>query len=105
RPNLDYRGFAGQISSGIIRKGDPIQVLPSGKTSRVKAIDTYHGEIDEAFAPMSITLRLEDEIDITRGDMLVRPDNLPQTTRSFDADVVWMSETPLDPTRSYLIKQ
>ena len=104
RPNLDYRGFAGQIASGVIRKGDAITALPSGKTSRVRAIDTYDGELEEAWAPMSVTLRLEDEIDISRGDMIVRTDALPEVSRSFEANVVWLSETPLDPGKSYLIK-
>ena len=77
RPNLDFRGFAGQIASGVIRRGDPVMVLPSGRTSRVKSIVTWDGDLEEAFAPMSVTVCLEDEIDISRGDMLVLPDNLP----------------------------
>ncbi|MDD9942186.1 MAG: sulfate adenylyltransferase subunit CysN [Myxococcales bacterium] len=104
RPNLNYRGFSAQIASGVVRKGDPITVIPSGKTSRVKAIDSYDGEVEEAFAPMSVTLRTTDEVDCSRGDMLVHPDNRPQVARSFDADLVWMHERPLDPDKSYLIK-
>ena len=104
RPNQDYRGFAGQLASGTVRPGDPIMVLPSGRTSRVKAIDTYNGELEEAFAPMSITLRLEDEIDISRGDILVAPDAPPKAGQTFGAMVVWMHDTPLDPSRTYLIK-
>ena len=104
RPNLDYRGFSGQVASGVIRKGDEVAVVRSGKTSRVKAIDTYSGEIDEAFAPMSVTIRLEDEIDCSRGDVLVKPDNRPQVSRSFEADLVWMHERPLDTAKSYIIK-
>ena len=77
RPDLDYRGFAAEVSSGVIAKGDEIVALPSGKTSKVKAIDTYDGELEEAFAGQSVTIRLEDEIDISRGDMIVKPGNLP----------------------------
>jgi bifunctional enzyme CysN/CysC len=104
RPNLDYRGFSGQIASGVIRKGDTIMALPSGKQSKVKHIDTFEGDLEEAFAPQSITLRLEDEIDISRGDMIVRPDNRPRVTRSFEADLVWLHERPLDTQKAYQIK-
>ena len=104
RPHLNYRGFCGQIASGVIRKGDQVRVAGSGKTSTIKAIDTYDGEIEEAFAPMSVALRLSDEIDCSRGDMLVHPDNRPQVGRSFDADLVWMHERPLDTQKSYIIK-
>jgi sulfate adenylyltransferase large subunit len=104
RPNLDYRGFAGRVASGVVRKGDPIMVLPSGKTSRVKAVDTFEGERDQAFGPESVTLRLEDEVDVSRGDMLVHPDDVPQVARSFDAHLVWLHETPLDTGKSYFIK-
>ncbi len=104
RPNLDYRGFAAQIPSGHIRKGDEVMVLPSRQKSRVKAIDTYDGELDEAFPPLSVVLRLEDEIDCSRGDMLVKPDNVPHVGQHFEAMVVWMSETPLDTDKSYVIK-
>jgi bifunctional enzyme CysN/CysC len=104
RPNLDYRGFAGQIASGVIRKGDPIMVMASGKQSKVKAIDTYQGEVDEAFAPMSVTLRLSDEIDVSRGDMLVLPDNRPRVSRYFEADLVWLHERPLDTQKTYILK-
>jgi len=105
RPHLDFRGFAGTIASGIIRKGDEIMVLPSRKTSRVRSIVTYDGELEEAFAPQSITLTLEDEIDISRGDMLVRPGNVPQVDRKFEAMVVWMAEEPMLPGKSYWFKQ
>jgi bifunctional enzyme CysN/CysC len=104
RPNLDYRGFSGQIASGSIKRGDTIMVLPSGKQSRVRHIDTFDGELTQAFAPQSITLRLEDEIDISRGDMLVLPENRPRVTRTFEADLVWMHERPLDTQKTYLIK-
>ena len=79
-------------------------VLPSGKTSRVKAIDVFEGERDEAFVPESVTLRLEDEIDVSRGDMLVHPHDVPRVTRTFEAHMVWLHETPLDPGKSYFIK-
>jgi bifunctional enzyme CysN/CysC len=105
RPNLDFRGFAGQIVSGSIKVGDEVRVLPSMKTSRVKSIVTLDGELEYAFAPMSVTLTLEDEIDISRGDLIVHPRNLPQLQSSFEAMVVWMSEEPMDPLRTYLIKQ
>ncbi len=104
RPNLDYRGFAGRVASGVVRKGDDIMVLPSGKTSRVKAIDTFDGEREEGVASDSLVLRLEDEIDVSRGDMLVRPGDAPRVTRTFDAHLVWLNETPLDPGKSYFIK-
>jgi bifunctional enzyme CysN/CysC len=104
RPNLDYRGFAGRIASGVVKKGDAVMVLPSGKTSRVKAIDVFDGERDEAFAPESVTLRLEDEIDVSRGDLLVHPNDVPRVARTFDAHVVWLAEAPLDPGKSYFIK-
>jgi sulfate adenylyltransferase large subunit len=104
RPDLDYRGFAAEVSSGVITKGDDIVALPSGKESKVKAIDTYDGELEEAFAGQSVTIRLEDEIDISRGDMIVKPGNLPRVTRRFDAHLVWMHERPLDTEKAYLVK-
>ena len=105
RPNLDFRGFAGTIASGIIRRGDEVVSLPSRRKSRVKSIVTYDGELEEAFAPQSVTLTLEDEIDSSRGDMLVRPGNLPKVDHRFDAMLVWMSEEPLVPGKQYLFKQ
>ncbi len=104
RPNLDYRGFAGQIVSGVVAKGDEVVVLPSGLKSRVRAIDTYDGELRDAYAPQSVTLRLDDEIDCSRGDMIVRADDLPQVGRTFEAHVVWMAGEDLDPQKSYLLK-
>jgi bifunctional enzyme CysN/CysC len=104
RPHLDYRGFAGQIASGSVKVGDEVMVLPSGKLSRVEGIDIWEDSIDEAYAPMSVTLRLEDEIDISRGDMLVHAGTDVEPIRTFDADVVWLAERPLDPAKSYLIK-
>jgi len=105
RPNLDFRGFAGTVASGIIRKGDEVLSLPSRKRSRVRSIETFDGELEEAFAPQSVTLTLEDEIDSSRGDMLVRPGNVPKVERRFDALVVWMADEPLVPGKQYLFKQ
>ncbi len=104
RPNLDFRGFCGTIASGKVRKGDEVMALPSKKRSQVKSIVTYDGELDEAFAPLAVTLTLEDEIDVSRGDMLVRPDNLPSVADKFEATIVWMSDDPLTPGKEYLIK-
>jgi bifunctional enzyme CysN/CysC len=105
RPNLNFRGFCGTIASGIVRKGDEIMALPSRKKSRVKSIVTYEGELAEAFAPQAITLTLEDEIDISRGDMIVRPGNVPRVEQKFDAMIVWMNEEPMVPGKSYWFKQ
>ena len=88
RPNLDFRGFSGKVASGIVRKGDTVMALPSGKTSKVKSIVTYEGELEQAFPPQCITITLEDEIDISRGEMLVHPDNLPICDRNFEAMLV-----------------
>ncbi len=104
RPTLDFRGYAGQVTSGVIRKGDPIMALPSGRMSRVASIVTYDGEMPRAFAPMSVTVCLEDELDISRGDMLVPTRNPPHVSRRFEASLVWMNQAPLEPKRTYLIK-
>jgi len=104
RPNLNYRGFAGQVASGMLKKGDDVMVLPSGKQSRIKAIDSYDGELEETFAGQSVALRLEDEIDCSRGDMIIKPSNRPRVGRQFDAHVVWLHERPLDPEKSYFLK-
>jgi bifunctional enzyme CysN/CysC len=104
RPNLDYRGFSAQIASGVVKKGDEVLVLPSGKTSRVRAIDCADGERDEACAPQSVTLRLEDEIDCSRGDMIVHPHNRPRVARELDAHLVWLHERALDPHKTYWLK-
>jgi bifunctional enzyme CysN/CysC len=104
RPNLDFRGFCGTLSSGIIRRGDEVMVMPSRRTSRVKQIVTYDGEIEEAFAPQSITLTLTDEVDCSRGDMLVRPGNVPKSSNDFDAMIVWMSADAMVPGKTYLFK-
>jgi bifunctional enzyme CysN/CysC/sulfate adenylyltransferase subunit 1 len=105
RPDASFRGFAGQIASGVVRPGDVVTALPSGRQSRVECITTYDGQLGEAFAPMSVTLKLADEIDLSRGDMLVRPDSLPHVARRFEATVVWMHAQPLAVGHNYLIKQ
>ncbi len=104
RPNLDFRGYCGTLTSGVVRPGDAVTVLPSGKSSTVKSIVTFEGEIEEAFPPMAVTLTLEDEIDISRGDILVHSNNVPATTNRFDAMVVWMAEESLQPGRQYEVK-
>jgi sulfate adenylyltransferase large subunit len=104
RPNLDFRGYCGTLTSGIVKPGDAVTVLPSGKSSRVKSIVTFDGELQEAFPPMSITLTLEDEIDISRGDIIVHSDNIPKATNRFDATLVWMDEQPLTQGKTYDIK-
>ncbi len=105
RPNLDFRGFAGTVASGILRKGDEVTVLPSGKRSKVKSIVTQDGELEEAFAPQAVTVTLTDEVDVSRGDMLVHPDNLPHISSQIEAMVVWMAEQSLVPGRTYTLKQ
>ncbi len=104
RPNLNFRGYCGTIASGVVRKGDEIVVLPSGKKSHVKSIVTFDEELELAHAEMAITLTLEDEIDVSRGDMIVHSDNLPASDDSFDATVVWMTEHPLLPGKDYDFK-
>ncbi len=104
RPDLNYRGYAGQIASGVIHRGDRVMVLPSRRETTVTSVDTFDGELDEAFAPMSVTLRLADEIDISRGDMIVHPEASTRVTQRFDAMLVWMSERPLDRQKSYFLK-
>jgi len=105
RPNLDFRGFCGTIASGNVRVGDEVMTLPSKKKSRIERIVTFDGDLQEAFCPQAITVTLTDEIDVSRGDMLVRPNNLPTVTDKFDATVVWMSDDALLPGKQYLIKQ
>ncbi len=105
RPNSEFRGFSGKIASGVVRKGDEIVAIPSGVRSKIKSIVTYDGELDYAFAPQSITLTLEDEIDVSRGEMLVHPDNLPIINRNFEAMLVWMDEEPMDINKQFFIKQ
>jgi bifunctional enzyme CysN/CysC len=100
----DYRGYAGQVAGGVLKPGDEVMVLPSGFTTRIKSIDTFDGPVAEAFPPMSVTLRLEDELDVSRGDMICRPNNVPNVTQDVEAMVCWMTEQPLRPGRKLVIK-
>ena len=101
----DYRGYAGTVSGGVMKPGDDVVVLPSGFESTIKSIDTLEGPVDEAFAPMAVTVRLNDEIDISRGDMICRPNNQPVVTQDIDAMVTWMDESSsLSPRKKYSIK-
>ena len=104
RPNLDFRGFAGTIASGSIKPGDEVVSLPSGKTSKVKTISTFDGELEEAIADQAITLTLEDEIDVSRGDMLVKKGDQPIVAKGVNAHVIWMSEEPMKLHKQYAIK-
>lgn len=100
----DYRGYAGRLESGILRKGDAIVALPSGFTSKVKSIEVFGKSLDEAFAPMSISVTLEDDIDISRGDMLTRVNNQPTTVQEFDAMLCWLNNSPARPRGKYTIR-
>ena len=105
RPNLDFRGFCGTIASGVFNKGDIVTALPSGKSSKIKSIVTYDGELQQAFPPMAVTFTLEDEIDVSRGDVLVGKESTQATiTDKFKATIVWMTEQPLIAGRQYTIK-
>jgi bifunctional enzyme CysN/CysC len=108
RPNSDehhdFRGYAGQVAGGTFRPGDEVLVLPAGKETRIASIETLDGPVSEATPPMSVTMRLEDEIDVSRGDLICRPRNAPTAARELDAMVCWMSEDPLRPGRRYAIK-
>ena len=104
RPNLDFRGFAGTVVSGNIQPGDEVMALPSGKTSKVKTIETFDGQLPQAITPMAITITLEDEIDISRGDMLIKPEQMPWVGNNFKAHIVWMAEEPMLPNKQYDFK-
>ncbi len=105
RPNLDFRGFCGTIAGGIFHPGDAITVLPSGKTSTIKSIVTYDGDLTEAFPPMAVTLTMTDEIDISRGDIIVAAgESQPIVADQFDANIVWMAEQAMTPGRQYIVK-
>jgi sulfate adenylyltransferase large subunit len=104
RPDQNFRGYAGQIASGTVRPGDTVYALPSGRTTRVKTITTFDGNLDLAQAPMSVTLTLDDELDLSRGDMLAPAGLLPHVARRFEARVVWMNDRPLERSRRYLLK-
>jgi sulfate adenylyltransferase large subunit len=100
----DYRGYAGQLASGAFRAGEEVVVFPSGQRTSIEAIDTYEGELSEALAPMSVTLRLSDEIDISRGETICRPGQAPTVARELEADVCWMTDAPLRPGARYIVK-
>ncbi|MHB8440256.1 MAG: sulfate adenylyltransferase subunit CysN [Acidimicrobiales bacterium] len=100
----DYRGYAGQVASGTFKPGDEVMVLPSGLSTTIEAIDTYDGPVDEAFPPMSVTLRLHDDLDISRGDMICRPHNRPSVSQDLDAMIAWLAETPMRVGGKYVIK-
>ncbi len=105
RPNLDFRGFCGTVASGVFHKGDLITALPSGKSSKIKSIVTYDGELEQAFAAMAVTLTLDDEIDISRGDLIIgQQTNPPTIADKFKATIVWMTEQAMTPGRQYVIK-
>ncbi len=105
RPNLDFRGFCGTVASGVFKRGDLVTALPSGKSSKIKAIVTYDGELVEAYPPMAVTLTLEDEIDVSRGDMLIgNQQQSALVADKFTANIVWMTEQSLVPGRQYIIK-
>jgi bifunctional enzyme CysN/CysC len=100
----DYRGYAGQVAGGVLRPGDEVMVLPSGKTTRIASIETYDGQLDAAFPPMSVTLLLEDDLDISRGDLICRVADAPEPTRELVATICWMSDRPLQPRGRYALK-
>jgi len=100
----DYRGYAGRVAGGILKPGDDVLVLPSGFTSKIAGIDLFQSELAEAYPPMSVTVRLEDDIDVSRGDMICRPQNAPTPSQDIDAMVCWMSSTPLAPRQKLAIK-
>jgi sulfate adenylyltransferase subunit 1 len=100
----DYRGYAGRVASGVLREGDEITVMPSGFTSKIKSIDTFEGEIKEAFAPMSVSITLEDDIDISRGDMIVRSNNTPEASQDIEVMLCWLNDAPARPRAKYTIK-
>ena len=104
RPDLDFRGFSGQLAAGVLKPGMKVMALPSGHTSTVKSIPSFDGDLAEAYPPMSITVCLDDEIDLSRGDMLVDPENPPSASHRIEADLVWMHADPLIAGKQYLIK-
>jgi sulfate adenylyltransferase subunit 1 len=100
---IDYRGYAGRVASGIFRPGDDVVVMPSGFTSKIKSIDTMEGALEEAFAPMSVCITLEDDIDIGRGDMIVKENNQPKAVQEFDAMLCWFNNAPARERAKYTI--
>ncbi|MFT4684251.1 MAG: sulfate adenylyltransferase subunit 1 [Dokdonia sp.] len=101
---IDYRGYAGRVASGVFRVNDEVTVMPSGFTSKIKSIDTFEGQIDEAFAPMSVSITLEDDIDISRGDMIVRSNNKPEASQDIEVMLCWLNNSPAKPRAKYTIK-
>ena len=104
RPNLDFRGFAGLVSQGVVRPGDAVRIVPAGKTTTVKSIESFDGPLDEAVAGQSVTLTLNDEVDCSRGDVVAAADNPPESSDQFEVSLVWMDETALKPGRGYWLK-
>ncbi len=104
RPNLDFRGFSGQITGGTVKPGDPVRIVPSGKSSTVKSIVTFDGELEEAQAGQSVTITLEDEVDVSRGSVIAAADNPPETADQFESTIVWMADEAMLPGRSYWLK-
>jgi sulfate adenylyltransferase subunit 1 len=100
----DFRGYAGRIAGGVFKPGDEVMAMPSGFTTKIKAIESMDGQLDKAFAPMSVTMTLEDDIDISRGDMIVKPNNQPQTTQDVEVMICWLNEKPLQPNGKYILK-
>ena len=100
----DYRGYAGRVAGGVFKPGDDVKVLPSGFSSKVKSIDTLTGPIEEAFPPMSVTMTLEDDIDISRGDMIVRENNVPEVSQDIDVMICWLNKTSLKSNGKYAVK-
>ena len=101
---IDYRGYAGRITSGVFRKGDEVTIMPSGFTSKIKTIDTLDKSIEEAFAPMSVSITLEDDIDISRGDMIVRSNNKPEASQDIEIMLCWLHNNPAKPRTKYSIR-
>ncbi|HPF97777.1 MAG: sulfate adenylyltransferase subunit CysN [Flavobacteriaceae bacterium] len=102
--NRDYRGYAGRVASGIFRPGDEVTIMPSGFNSRIKSIDTFEGSVEQAFAPMSVSIVLEDDIDISRGDMIVRPNNKPEALQDIEVMLCWLHNKPARPRAKYSIR-
>ncbi|MDQ3415846.1 MAG: GTP-binding protein [Actinomycetota bacterium] len=100
----DYRGYAGRVAGGVLKPGDDVLVLPSGFTSKIAAVDLFDTELDEAYPPMSVTVRLEDDLDVSRGDMICRPQNAPKPSQDIDAMVCWMTNEPLRPRQKIGVK-
>jgi sulfate adenylyltransferase subunit 1 (EFTu-like GTPase family) len=100
----DYRGYAGQVAGGVLKPGTEVVVLPGGQRTKIAAVDSYEGELQEAFPTMSVTLRLEDELDVSRGDMIVEPEDQPVTASELDAMLCWMSQKPMRPGGRYALK-